>query len=162
WHVEEHRGRASTARVSRRGSEVARPREGAEMPQRLLVDEAVQDDTQAEALAQGELDVCAGRELSLWGIAEGDPRLRPATPVEIGGIAAPLAGRYVLTSVTHTIDKKRGFISEVSTLPPAPRPRPTASMATWGTVSRVDDPEQLGRVQAKLPAYGDVETDWME
>ncbi len=162
WHVEEHRGRASTARVSRRASDVVESLEGAEMPQRLLVDEAVQDDAQAEALAQGELDVCAGRELTLWGIAEGNPRLRPATPVEIGRIAPPLGGRYVLTSVTHSIDKKRGFTSEISTLPPAPRPRPTATMATWGTVSRVDDPERLGRVQARLPAYGEAETDWME
>jgi phage baseplate assembly protein V len=31
-----------------------------------------------------------------------------------------------------------------------------------GVVSRVDDPEELGRVRATLPAYAGVETEWMQ
>lgn len=35
-------------------------------------------------------------------------------------------------------------------------------MAALGEVTRVDDPEGVGRVRVSLPAYGDVETDWMQ
>jgi phage baseplate assembly protein gpV len=32
---------------------------------------------------------------------------------------------------------------------------------TFGVVTRVNDPEQFGRVQVSLPAYDNVETDWI-
>jgi phage baseplate assembly protein V len=34
-------------------------------------------------------------------------------------------------------------------------------MAAWGTVTRIDDPDSLGRIRVSLPAVGHVETDWM-
>jgi phage protein D len=67
------------------------------------VGQAVQDDQHADALAQAELDWRVGREVTLWGVAEGNPRLRPGTPVELQGVAPVLAGRYVLTEVTHIL-----------------------------------------------------------
>jgi phage baseplate assembly protein gpV len=126
------------------------------------VNENAPDDDHMDGLAQAELDRRSAREVTLWAVTEGDPRLRPGTPMEVSGIDGSIAGRYVLTSVTHTVDPQRGFLSEISTVPPPPhRPRRQGVVATVGEVTDVDDPDGLGRVKVKLPTYNDVETDWM-
>jgi phage baseplate assembly protein gpV/phage protein D len=159
--VETYEGLSGNARVGRDvGAEVAPDLVGAN-GERSLPDETVQSVNHAEALAQAELDRRVAREVTLWGIAEGDPRLRPGTPVEIENVADTLSGRYVLTAVTHTIDRRKGFVSELSTTPPAPRRRQRSTIAALGTVTRVDDPLGRGRVRVCLPTYGDVETEWM-
>ena len=33
---------------------------------------------------------------------------------------------------------------------------------TLGQVTRVDDPDELGRIQVMLPAYGDVVSEWLQ
>src|SRR5207245_813107 len=62
---------------------------------------------------------------------------------------------------THTIDARKGFVSEISSYPPAPKARTHSSMATPGVVTQIDDPEKLGRIRVSLPTYSNVETDWM-
>jgi uncharacterized protein involved in type VI secretion and phage assembly len=166
WHAETRSGQARRARSGRDvRAEVAPNRMGGS-GERILTDVTAQDDRQADAFAQAELDLCAAREVTLWGVAEGDARLRPGAPVNVQGVAAPFAGQYVLTSVNHTIASRRGFISEISTAPPAPRRHAAAAFAgalsALGVVTKIDDPEKLGRVKVSLPAFGDVETDWME
>jgi phage baseplate assembly protein V len=76
-------------------------------------------------------------------------------------VASDLEGRYVLTSVTHRFDRRAGFISEFSTDLPAVHSKRNDATAIWGVVTRVDDPESLGRVQVSLPALGTIETGWM-
>src|SRR5262249_12868348 len=83
------------------------------------------------------------------------------TPVDVSGIANHLSGSYVLTSVTHQVNRRTGFISEITTAPPSFEARPKALTAAWGTVTQVSDPDNLGRVRVSLPAIGDVETEWM-
>jgi phage baseplate assembly protein gpV/phage protein D len=166
WHAEARSGQARRARSGREVRADAAPNRMGGSGERTLTDVAAQDDRQAEAFAQAELDLCAAREVTLWGVAEGDVMLRPGVPVNIQGVAASLAGRYVLTAVNHTIDPRRGFISEISTAPPAPRRQAGTAFAgavsALGVVTKIDDPEKLGRVKVTLPAFGDVETDWME
>ncbi|HEX5081825.1 MAG TPA: phage baseplate assembly protein V [Blastocatellia bacterium] len=166
WHTEVRSGQAGRARIGRQVRAEAAPNSMGGNSERTLTDVAAQDDRQAEAFAQAELDLRAAREVTLWGVAEGDSRLRPGATVNVQGVAASLAGQYVLTAVNHTIDSRRGFISEISTAPPAPRGHPRAAFAgalsALGVVTRIDDPEKLGRVKVSLPAFGDVETDWME
>jgi phage baseplate assembly protein V len=67
----------------------------------------------------------------------------------------------VLTTVTHTLDNRLGFVSEISTLPPTPHPRDKGAVVAPGEVTQIDDPDSLGRVKVSLPTYGDVETGWM-
>jgi uncharacterized protein involved in type VI secretion and phage assembly len=165
WHAEARSGQARRARGGRDVRAEAPPNRMGGSGERTLTDVAAQDNRQAEAFAQAELDLCAAREVTLRGVAEGDARLRPGVPVNVRGVAASLAGRYVLTTVNHTIDSRRGFISEISTAPPAPRRQAaalTGALSALGVVTKIDDPEKLGRVKVTLPAFGDVETDWME
>ena len=166
WHAEARSGQARRPRTGRELRDGATPIRPGDAGERTRADLAVQDDRQAESFAQAELDLCAAREVTLRGVAEGDPRLCPGARVRVDGVADSLAGQYVLTSVNHTIDARRGFISEISTAPPPPRSQPEVTsqgaLTTLGVVTKIDDPEKLGRVQASLPAFGDVETDWME
>jgi phage protein D/phage baseplate assembly protein gpV len=159
--VEQHRGIASTARVGRTVSASAPELLSGRSGERILVDETVRDDRQIEAIAQAELDFRVARELTLRGVTEGNPELRPGASIDVTGVAPALAGRYVLTAVNHVVDDRRGFTSEISTAPPVSATRPPGAVAALGIVTRVDDPENLGRVQVLLPTYENVETDWM-
>ena len=126
-----------------------------------LVDEAVLGEAHAQALAQGELDSRSAHTVTARGVAVGDTRLRPGSVVDLSGIHPHVAGRFVLTEVHHVVDARRGFLTELTSVPPARRPRPTGTTLTLGVVTSVDDPDRLGRVQVRLPAVDDVETDWM-
>jgi phage baseplate assembly protein gpV len=162
WHAEAHHGRTSSARTGRVIAAPMPPDRLVSADEVMLLDAAVQDDHQADSVAQAELDRRTACEVSLCGVAEGDPRLRPGTPVKVQGVAAPLSGQYVLTAVTHTMDADKGFISSLSTLPPHPSRSHRRATAALGEVSRTDDPESLGRVQVSFPTYGNTESDWME
>lgn len=116
----------------------------------------------AQLLAQAELDRAVAGELTLRGTAQGTPALRPGAAVEVTGVADRLAGTYVLTEVVHTIDPDTGYLAAISTSPPPPRPRGGATGMALGTVSTVDDPERLGRVRVRLPAFGGIETGWLQ
>jgi phage protein D/phage baseplate assembly protein gpV len=127
-----------------------------------LVDQATADDAGARALAQAELDRRAAAEVVLWAVADGDPRLRPGAAVRVTGAGGSVAGRHVLTAVTHRVDQEAGFTSELSSSPPPAPPEPAAAVLTPGVVSSVQDPDGKGRVRVTLPTFGDVETDWMQ
>lgn len=161
--AEARQGRASTPRVGRRVSADVRPDQVGGSGERTRVDHAVQDDLHAEAAAQAELDAEVAREITLEGVVPGDIVLRPGTPVDLSGVSTPFQGRFVVASVDHTIDARRGFVSEFSTRPPAPpEPPRRGTTAALAIITQVDDPERLGRVRASLPAWGDLETGWME
>lgn len=158
WHAQ---ARGASARVARSGRKL-----GMDEPlgagERSLVGVALQDDAQAEALAQATLDLGAARAVTFRGVSEGDPALRPGSLVAVDGVARCVTGKYVLTEVTHTLDPEHGFQSEMSSMPPVVPPIKSGAGSALGVVTRVDDPEQLGRIQVTLPAFCDVETDWLE
>lgn len=159
--AEHHHAHAAQARVGREVAAEVAPDQLGSSGERKLVEEAAQDERHAEAIAQAELDVRVAGEVTLWGVAHGDPRLRPGARVDVRGVGEALAGRYVLTNAIHTIDQHRGFVTEISTAPPEPRVRVKGTVVTMGTVTRADDPEGRGRVRVSLPTYENVETPWM-
>jgi phage baseplate assembly protein gpV/phage protein D len=159
--IETHTGHAATARVGRTAPAAVSPDQVGGSGQRDLVDVIAPDDQHAEGLAQAELDRRVAREVTFWGVADGDSRLQPGSVVDIDGVAATVAGRYVLTSVTHTIDPQLGFVSELSSDAPAPQTPARRAIASPGVVTQVDDPDELGRARVKLSAYEDVETEWL-
>ena len=81
--------------------------------------------------------------------------------MEIQGVFPGMAGTYVLTSATHTVDRTKGFVSEISSAPPKSPDRARAASTALGVVTRVDDPEHRGRVRVSLPTHGNVETEWI-
>jgi phage protein D/phage baseplate assembly protein gpV len=159
--AETHQADASSPRSGRDiGAEVA-PTDVGGTGEVSLFGEYASDEAHVAALAQAELDARAAGEVTLWGVAEGDPRLRAGTPVELSGLREELDGQYVLTDVTHTIDGTRGYLTELSSAPPDVRRRRTAAAAALGEVTSVDDPDGRGRVRVSFPAHGDVESDWL-
>ncbi len=115
----------------------------------------------AGELAQAELDRRTAAELVLEATAEGDERFAPGRKVDLQAVAPEFAGQYVLTSVRHVLDRQTGYLCELGTAPPPlPPPRPTWAFAP-GVVCDVADPENLGRVRARLPAHADLETEWL-
>jgi phage protein D/phage baseplate assembly protein gpV len=129
---------------------------------RTVHDACALSDTDAESMAQALLDLRSAREVVLSGVAEGDWSLQPGALVEVSGVAQAVSGEYVLTACNHWMDAARGYQTEITTEPAelATSSQP-GSMATWGTVTRVDDPEALGRVKVSLPTINNVETDWL-
>ncbi len=162
WCVTEHEGKVTTARGGRQVKDQVSPDSIGSSGQTFLMNYALQDDRQAEAIAQGELDRRSAEEVRLWGIVEGNTKLRPGTRIDVKGVAPSLEGQYVISSINHTIDAKRGFLSEIDTKPPVRPIRKPGAMLSIGKVTSVDDPESLGRVQVALPAFGNVESDWMQ
>lgn len=156
-----HEGETTQARLGRAVSAQVLPQDVGGDGARALLNEATASDRHAEGLAQAELDTRLAREVVLRGVAEGNPALRPGARVHVSNVAEALSGQYVLTAATHAIDDQRGYVTELSSEPPAPRTCSTATAATFGVVSAVDDPEHLGRIKVTLPAYANVETEWM-
>ena len=159
--VEEHQGRAQQPRSGRDVQASAPPDKFGADGMRTLTGEAFPDDRYADAVAQAELDVRDAREVMLWGVAEGNPDLMPGARVSISDLGTNLSGQYVLTEVTHRFNRSSGFVSEISSAPPASERQSKSAFAAWGKVTNIGDPENLGRVQVTLPAFGEVETGWM-
>ena len=129
---------------------------------RLLLGLAAQDLAGIDAAAQAELDARHGASRVLRATARGDVRLRPGVPVRVTGLLPGVETAFVLASVRHTLDAQRGFLSELSSERPAPRVHASSLAMTPGRVTQVDDPERLGRIKVALPAYAELESDWLQ
>ncbi|MFL6661621.1 MAG: phage baseplate assembly protein V [Rhizobacter sp.] len=162
WRGVAHAGTAAAARVGRAVDAEAPASAIGGKDQRSLLAATFQGDAHAEAWAQAELDRRGADEVVFRGTALGNPRLRPGARVEIAGVAARVAGQYVIASAKHTLDVDRGFQSELSSALPLLAPRRSGAALTLGQVTRIDDPDRLGRIQVTLPAYGDLATEWLQ
>jgi phage baseplate assembly protein V len=118
---------------------------------RTLFNRLAADASEAESLAQADLDRAVARAVLLEATVEGDVRLRPGRRVDIEGIGDLVDGRCVVTRALHRFDEARGYVVEISTEP----------AFTLGKVTDADDPDGLARVRVKLPVVGDLETGWM-
>jgi len=148
-------------RVKPHNASVDRDEEGDGVPvARTITDELLTDDADAEAIAHAELARRDHALVDVWGIAEGNAELRPGATVSIDGIADEVK-TAVITAVDHTIARTTGFRSEFSNPLPRVRTRDRAAITALGIVTSVDDPDRLGRVKLSLPAYEDVETEWL-
>jgi phage protein D/phage baseplate assembly protein gpV len=165
WDVletEAHEGSAETARVGRQVAAQVGSGVLAGGGKRSFPEQATADDRQADAIAEAELDVRRAGEVTFWGVAEGDPRFAPGARIDVSGVGDLFEGVYVLSAVRHLVDSEQGYVTELETRPPRLRPRPSGAVATEGVVTQVNDPDSRGRVKARLPAYFNVETGWME
>jgi phage protein D/phage baseplate assembly protein gpV len=113
------------------------------------------------ALAAAEMDRRSASVRVLKATAEGDPDICPGARIEIEEFPETLAGKYVVTWARHRLSRQGGFTTEFGTEPPARRNAPDSMFATPAVVTRIDDPEKLGRVCVSLPAIGGLETGWL-
>lgn len=134
---------------------------GATAP-RVLADRVLPSHAGAAALAQAELDRRFSSEIELRATTTGDPRLRPGVRIQVQGLAAHLCGHYVLTAVTHSLDRRHGFLTRIDTAPPVCRRSESGTLTTIGLVTTVEDPDGLGRVRVTLPSYAGIETGWLQ
>jgi phage protein D/phage baseplate assembly protein gpV len=162
WRGTEHRAQAVSARGGRSASLQMRVDDiGGEDP-RWMPGLYVQADEHLEAYAQAELDRRTAQSLVMWGSARGDARLRPGVRVRIRGVAGALSGEHVLASVEHCFDPQHGYVSQLSSALLPVRGRTGGTLLALGQVTRIDDPDRLGRVQVALTAHGNIESDWLQ
>lgn len=159
WRAEVHQGQAGDPR---RGYELSAALSAGGDGQQEIPDLATISDDHLTGVAQAVLDHRAAREVVFRGVANGDPALRPGARVAVTEAGAHFNGQYALTAVTHTIDAERGYIAELSTYPPPRLPPARRATVTLGSVSSVADGDDLGRVRVTLPAYRDIETEWLQ
>jgi uncharacterized protein involved in type VI secretion and phage assembly len=160
--VKTHLGGATSARSSRQVKVGVSPADVEGDEEWMTVDQGTADSEHADGLAQAELDRRSAGAVTLWGVADGSPNLRPGSQIDVENLTKDVDGMYTITEATHTINEEVGFISEISTQPPPPRKRKRAAVSTLGVVSQVADPDDLGRVRVVLPTYNDIESDWLE
>lgn len=161
WLAQPRRGSASDARAGRdSGAAAPAERFGASGAWQLTGENA-QLDAQAEAMAQAELDHRAASEVELDGVADGDLELVPGARVKIEGLTTDVDGEYVVATAEHRIDAEHGWVTAFSTRPPELQHRPWGTVLAWGVVTNVEDPEGLGRVSVRLPAFDDLESSWL-
>ena len=154
-------GQAKTDRTDGQSGVRVNVRDVGGMPERALINQGLGDEEHALALARAELERRQAGDVVLWGRAQGNHALQPGVPVVVGHVAPAAAGRYILTAVTHTFDFTSGYTVEFSSEPPPVPLRSRCDVATLGIVADVRDPENMGRIRARLSGYDDVETGWM-
>jgi uncharacterized protein involved in type VI secretion and phage assembly len=158
WHPQRAAAFTETAGQPRQGRAIGlRPDSPAPL---TLLDEPVWTAEELRAVAQGALDASAARAVTLDGVAAGAAGLRAGRRIAVRGVAASLDGTYVLTEVVSTVDAD-GYLSAVSTRPPAREVARPATSLTLGRVTAVDDPDGCGRVRVALQAHGGLDAGWV-
>jgi len=162
WRAETNKGTVKSARSGRAIRLDMAPELVGGTGERTLANRLAQDIQQTEVVAQAELDRRIAGEVVLYGVANGNPALHPGVPIDVSGMAESINGQYILTSVIHTFDHHKGYVSEIETKPPQWMQRESYSNTTVGVVTDVTDPEKLGRLRVSLPNFDDIETDWLQ
>ncbi|MDH6236122.1 phage baseplate assembly protein V [Cryobacterium sp. CG_9.6] len=125
----------------------------------LRQNDVLLDDATASALAQAELDVRAGGEVTGVFVAEGNPRIRLGGRIEVRGVAAQFEGTFTVCGLVHSLSGS-GYETTVFTSPPTAPGSRMADVTTLGLVIEVEDPERRGRVRVDLAAFPTVSTGW--
>lgn len=113
---------------------------------------------EARAAAMAATAQASARQLSA-SLLPGNPSLRPGQTLSVKGVPGTTAGlAVVLTEVIHTLDPRRGFITDVSSQPPAPNTSrgETNRLSVGEVVELADD----GRVRVFFPDYQE-RSDWL-
>jgi len=137
---------------------------------KIIVDQPVINQSEANTLAQARLDEASGAFIQADGQALRRPDLKAGKVVELKQLGTRFSGKYLLTSVTHTFSSsgfethfsvrglRTGLLGdEFTQMEPLDR-WPGLVIAV---VTNTDDPKDQGRVKVKFPWLDDaVESDW--
>ncbi|KAB0681335.1 phage baseplate assembly protein V [Aureimonas leprariae] len=164
WNATAASAATKTVTLSRQDAQEFRdtsPNEGAN-GHRQSLNRLAEGEAETEALAAAEFDRAVAAAASIRATVLGDPALCPGRPVSLLGVAEPVAGRYVPSAVTHKVSADAGYLTELSSDPPARRSRPRQPAATLGVVTDTADPEHRGRARVAFPALGGTDSPWMQ
>jgi uncharacterized protein involved in type VI secretion and phage assembly len=146
----------------------------ASSPPYLLSRPSVTTQDAAGAEAASLADHLAGGFVELEGIARGNPALRAGSAVELAGVSAPFAGKYLLSTTRHEFAAHTGYRTSFRVSNTSERSLFGAASAGGGgvrkpgvgcvypaLVTNTKDPESLGRVRVQLPWLSDTyESAW--
>lgn len=136
-------------------------------PKITVVDRPVFSTKQAEKMAQALCDELGGEFVYADGKAEGNPKIRPGTVVELEGMGDRFSGKYYVTETRHFYHQRiyktefsvRGLRAGnlFSTLSPTVRLQPGQTFLV-GIVTDNKDPKSWGRVKVKFPTLTEEHT----
>lgn len=177
WNEAEQKaivGRAENGRLYPRtqsyqnGAEVARQEFG--RGKKIVVNQPVVSQAEANILAQARLDEVSGAFLQAEGEAFRRPDIRAGRVVVLKNLGQRLSGKYLVTAVTHSYTQlglksyfqvrgsRTGTILEEMM-----QQQPTSrwSGVVPAVVTNNSDPQKLGRVKVQFPWLDEqVESDW--
>jgi len=131
--------------------------------------EPVKSKAEGDALAQALLDKLANGYIAAEGVARGNPRIRAGVKVTVSGVGSKFSGTYRVAMSMHVL--RGSYVTRFANSPSHTilgavgadgRMSPSfGSQLVLGVVTNNDDPESMGRVRVKFPAFGDeVESAW--
>lgn len=125
-----------------------------------------------DAAAPSLADHVAGGFAELEGTARGNAELRAGKAVQLVGVGAPFAGKYVLSSTRHEFGPERGYLTTFVVSNTSERTLYGATSGATKThrtrisgvvpalVTNVRDPDKQGRVKIQLPWLSDSYESW--
>lgn len=133
-------------------------------PSYLLTRPSVTTQQAVKEEAESLADHLAGGFAELEGTARGNPALRAGAAVELAGVAAPFAGKYLLSSTRHDFTAHSGYLTSFRVSNTSERSlygagtgggtagrRTRAAGVYPALVTNANDPDKLGRVRLQLP-----------
>ena len=148
------------------GGDIAREAFGS--ARRVITDQPVFTQQEADDLARSVCDDIGGSFLEADGLCYGQPSMKPGMQVEMGNIGQRFSGKYAVTATTHTYTPSEGYSTQFSVNGKRPGGvlalldgqgsggqgggrAPMGGNIVSGVVTDNQDPEGMGRVKIKYP-----------
>ncbi|MCB8982480.1 MAG: VgrG-related protein [Ardenticatenaceae bacterium] len=137
---------------------------------RIIVDQPVVSQAEADALAQARLDEVSGGFIEAEGTAYRRPDIKAGMLVELKNVGTRLSGNYLVTSATHVFNPEglntRFTVRGARTGSLVEQMNGQEPLQRWpgvvtAVVTNTDDPNDWGRVKVKYPwMTEEAESDW--
>jgi phage protein D len=176
WNVEKKAAIIGKAANGRLYPKIGEDKEGAAWARafgkgkRVVVDQPVVSQAEADLLAAARLDELSGAFVQAEGLVYRRPEIRAGRFVRLEGLGQRLSGDYLVTRATH-VDSAEGMFTTfqvtgsrtgllLEQLSAATSPDRWPGVVT-ALVTNSDDPKGWGRVKVKYPWLAeDVESNW--
>ena len=139
----------------------------------VLISQPVENQAEADTLAQGLRDELGGQLIQAEGVCLGDPQIGAGSQIEIEGLGSQFDGKYFITAAIHAYRTKEVYRTSFTIGGREPQTlsallgRNSRSFdpshgVVVGIVTNNKDPEELGRIKVKYPGLDDLdESPWV-
>lgn len=115
----------------------------------------------AERIANTERSRRLAARLTFEGTVDGATDLRPGVHLHLRNWPGRTVPPLLIVEAEHTIDAISGYVTRLSTVPRHSPLHEQVPVVHRGVVASIDDPDERARVRVRIPAIGDLLTDWM-